>query len=367
MLLRRIRAHQSLSTAPITGGESTTSESKDLKKVPTTTTTPQSQNDYLPRTQALYSLPAHYSQRLRWIRTHGRQPWFVREGTYTSRHSGQAELHTVRPPRSEGRSLQDWCSQLSEDAPWLISDRLHEELMAFTRTASTPTEAPLRDFNRSLVGFYEETFAARRASLHEVERRMFRRLIAGIVPVAGTFRGSSMAEGKEKWKKNKAKTEEEEKEEEDSDGLAVTGVLDDGHLDSAILWCGGRLLRSHTTASGPDDDSDKTKGEEKGRGVWGESPAGVALLVKPFAQEVCSLSATTVGGVHNVGIDDDRWRWRTLPRGREWDRQRAIRNAAGATAQEAIIDLKIDPRYRRPGEYVRWRYNKTNRSMEVVP
>ncbi|RNF07187.1 hypothetical protein TraAM80_03559 [Trypanosoma rangeli] len=44
---------------------------------------------------------------------------------------------------------------------------------------------------------------------------------------------------------------------------------------------------------------------------------------------------------------------RVAPKGREWDRQHALRHVIGPTAQEAIIDSCIDPRYRLPGDYVR--------------
>lgn len=38
---------------------------------------------------------------------------------------------------------------------------------------------------------------------------------------------------------------------------------------------------------------------------------------------------------------------------REWQRQEAIQRAVGGTAQEALIDLQVDQRYRKPGQFLR--------------
>ncbi|CCW64812.1 unnamed protein product [Phytomonas sp. EM1] len=365
MLLRGMHTRRSLSTTSRTD-ESTKGDRKAVQMMQSTLTRAPSSNrhKYQPRTQMLYTLPANYSQRLRWIRAHAAQPRFVHEGSYASRHASQSELNTVRVPRSESRRLSNWYRYLSKEAPWLVSDRLREGPSAFTQCAGTPGVVPLRDYNSIVPDLYEGTISERLASLREVEQRMFGRLIAGVVPVAGALG-------------------------DDDDNavvmrggdLAVTGVLDDGHLDSAIVLCNGRLLRrraavgasstglmaSSARAEVPRGDVDGGEEEEADGDESEESPTGVALLVKPFLREVCARRAPMVSGVDGVVINADMEKRRTLLKGREWDRQRAIRDAAGTTAQEAIIDLRLDPRYRRPGEYVRWRYNKARRSMQVVP
>lgn len=38
---------------------------------------------------------------------------------------------------------------------------------------------------------------------------------------------------------------------------------------------------------------------------------------------------------------------------REWQRQEAIQRAVGKSAQEALIDLQVDQRYRQPGQFLR--------------
>nr|CCC92896.1 conserved hypothetical protein [Trypanosoma congolense IL3000] len=66
------------------------------------------------------------------------------------------------------------------------------------------------------------------------------------------------------------------------------------------------------------------------------------LLVRPIPSEVPTTQQLVM----------DEY-FRVAPKGREWDRQYALRHCVGRTAQEAIVDRLIDTRYRKPGDYLR--------------
>lgn len=105
-------------------------------------------------------------------------------------------------------------------------------------------------------------------------------------------------------------------------------VLDEGHLDSTVYVASQQAgVNRHTTAPS------LFAATERGA-------AAMAVLVRPMREDLRPASCDA---------------HRTLPTGgREWCRQRAILQAVGPAAQEAIIDLHVDPRYRRPGEYLQW-------------
>lgn len=157
----------------------------------------------------------------------------------------------------------------------------------------------------------------RAQALHARERHMLQRLIGGVVPLSA-------------WYGHR------------------TEVSDDGHLthpitvfdssdapDNSVL---GNLTYGH------EDEAETAETETAP--VASGSP--LAVLVRPVVGELPlwpSLPYRAAWGEETQ---------RALPKGREWARQRAVQAAVGTTAQEAVIDLGFDPRYRRPGDYVRF-------------
>eukprot|EP00796_Vickermania_ingenoplastis_P009125 gene9125-6413_t len=116
----------------------------------------------------------------------------------------------------------------------------------------------------------------------------------------------------------------------------VAAVFDSGHLTDPVLLCDERALAAAV--------------QDGGLGLpVNEQEVVAAVLVQPLVEEVLLGQAETPapgpGAFVFCGSVGSRYR--------EWQRQKAIRVAVGVTSQEALIDLKIDPRYRRPGEYLR--------------
>lgn len=165
----------------------------------------------------------------------------------------------------------------------------------------------------------------------------------------------------------------------------VAAVLDSGHLNEPIFLCDAEAVNrvlSNSRSTRPSspvllqhslDNEQLLNGFEFGASLSGEGVA--AIMVEPLLEEVqCPdaniSSARYVSGEprygrRNVMSRDSnsnlnrrfrKHRYEAFERQRyyrEWMRQRVIRVAVGSSAQEALID--IDPRYRRPGDFVRMR------------
>ncbi|KEG13784.1 hypothetical protein DQ04_00791140 [Trypanosoma grayi] len=118
-------------------------------------------------------------------------------------------------------------------------------------------------------------------------------------------------------------------------GEGTSGVFDSGRLCSPIRRHLRRLPEERTAF----DDSGTATSQCDG---GSEDVDNTVVLVRPVAWELPS---------------EEQIAWeeafRVAPKGREWDRQRAVRHSVGSTAQDALISCCIDPRYRRPGDFVR--------------
>lgn len=116
----------------------------------------------------------------------------------------------------------------------------------------------------------------------------------------------------------------------------IAAVLDGGHLTDQIYLVDNRALENGLSAA------------EETPLRTAVADFTTAVIVQPLLEEVLmnqwTGSLDPSPGAVMCGAP---------ARFREWRRQHAIQRAIGTTAQEALIDLKIDPRYRRPGEFVR--------------
>ncbi|AYU75877.1 hypothetical protein LdCL_040015300 [Leishmania donovani] len=153
----------------------------------------------------------------------------------------------------------------------------------------------LHNYNVMVTDTFQNSIEERAARLQATENRMWERIILNVAPLAVAHQHVAEVGG---W-----------------------SVLDSGHVSSPIR------ISSAPEAAYVDD------------GV-AEVDEAMAVVVRPFSDEL-------LGDSEALRVAEAQRRW---PKGREWDRQAAIQRAVGSTAQEAIIDLGIDPRYRQPGE-----------------
>ncbi|KAH9601851.1 hypothetical protein LSM04_008704 [Trypanosoma melophagium] len=123
------------------------------------------------------------------------------------------------------------------------------------------------------------------------------------------------------------------------------GVFDSGHIYSPILRSLCRKSEKKYGSRNNDTDGKEADGirEEEGEDNDDDDSINTTVLfVRPVAKEIASEERMMYDEMVRVA-----------PKGREWDRQHALRHGVGPTAQEALIDFHIDTRYRRPGDYVR--------------
>jgi hypothetical protein len=157
------------------------------------------------------------------------------------------------------------------------------------------------NFNAVVPDAFECSVEERMARLHSIEKRMWARLIVEVAPLTVAHQ-----------------------EVVDAGGVSV---LDSGHVSEPIRITGVF-----------DDPLEREEGEEE----VDHRESAMAVVVQPFVDELPATMAEARKGEAR----------RCLPKGREWDRQAAIRFATGPTVQEAIVDLGIDPRYRQPGDFL---------------
>ncbi|RNF26283.1 uncharacterized protein Tco025E_01432 [Trypanosoma conorhini] len=115
----------------------------------------------------------------------------------------------------------------------------------------------------------------------------------------------------------------------------VRGVFDSGHLYSPICRRFVRAADEKVIVEELKVKANQCVGNTEGAET-------TIILVQPVAGELPTEEEV---------LRDELIR--VAPKGREWDRQHALRHGIGPTAQEAIIDGCVDPRYRLPGDYVR--------------
>lgn len=265
---------------------------------------------YAPRTDPLYTLPPQYGQWRRWLRQNPTVPVHFAD-SYSSRHAPPAAF-TVTLPHKHSQRLTSHTVRILQEA-WATAGLPPPP-------AAQHSVAGAGDYNGNVLDAYARTHAARLAAVEALEEAVYDRLIGGVVPIEEVLTQSpdAAAEGLP----TAAKVE-------------CLAVLDGGHLDEPIVLAGTTPM----PASSP----------------LPVEAGGVAVLVRPIEAELRQAASNVDSGVERVHAPHKP---ALLPRGREWDRQRAIQNAVGPTAQEAIIDLQLDPRYRHPGEYVRWRRHR---------
>ncbi|GET85704.1 hypothetical protein, conserved [Leishmania tarentolae] len=173
----------------------------------------------------------------------------------------------------------------------------HDVVDALTDTRDARTFDPsLHNYNVMVTDAFHNSIEERAARLQARENRMWERLILNVGPLEAAHQQVVEVGG--------------------------VSVLDSGHVSSPIC------ISSAPGAAGVDDGA--AEGDE-----------AMAVVVRPFPDELLADSEA-------LRVAEAQRRW---PKGREWDRQAAIQRAVGPTAQEAIIDLGIDPRYRQPGEH----------------
>lgn len=168
------------------------------------------------------------------------------------------------------------------------------DALADTRDAGS-FDPSLHNYNAMVTDAFHNSVEERAARLQATENRMWERIILNVAPLAVAHQHVA--------------------------GVGGCAVLDSGHVSSPIC-----------ISSAPEV-------EYLDKGV-ADSNEAMAVVVRPFSDEL-------LGDSEALRVAEAQRRW---PKGREWDRQAAIQRAVGSTAQEAIIDLGIDPRYRQPGE-----------------
>lgn len=173
------------------------------------------------------------------------------------------------------------------------------DALADTRDARS-FDPSLHNYNAMVTDAFHNSVAERAARLQATENRMWERMILDVAPLEVAHQHV----------------------------LEVGGlsVLDSGHVSSPI--CISSAPEAADTYAACVDDG------------FAEGDEAMAVIVRPFSDEL-------LGDSEALRVAEAQRRW---PKGREWDRQAAIQRAVGPTAQEAIIDLGIDPRYRQPGE-----------------
>lgn len=163
------------------------------------------------------------------------------------------------------------------------------------------------NFSAVVPDAFLNSVAERRTCLQATEQRMWDRMILDIAPMAAAHSQVMAAGG--------------------------VSVLDSGHVSAPIyITSQADIVAAYLKSVEDDEHEDDNEGMKD----------AVAVVVQPFAEE---LPATAEALRQSEAC-------RLLPRGREWDRQAALRAAVGPTAQEAIVDLGIDPRYRQPGDFL---------------
>ncbi|ORC85388.1 uncharacterized protein TM35_000351320 [Trypanosoma theileri] len=141
----------------------------------------------------------------------------------------------------------------------------------------------------------------------------------------------------------------------------VRGVFDSGHIYSPIFRSLSRNSGKKTILRDNDIDGKEEEGIQEEEDDYDDNNINTKVVfVRPVARELLSKERMMYDEMVRVA-----------PKGREWDRQHALRHEVGRTAQEALIDSHIDTRYRRPGDYVRrnWRgdlLDARGRPMRVV-
>lgn len=168
---------------------------------------------------------------------------------------------------------------------------------AAVRAASEAAVAAY-DFNFTTADAFDDYAMEFVERQRQTERRMWSRLIVDVEPLSQAVGWCSAA--------------------------GSPCVMDSGHLDEPIL-----LLTQPSEVE----------------------PSTMAVVVRPFTDELLQSPSSVLATEAR----------RRLPRGREWDRQAAIQQAVGLTAQEAIIDLGIDIRYRQPGQHLLTRNSRAER------
>ncbi|EAN76848.1 uncharacterized protein TEOVI_000651600 [Trypanosoma equiperdum] len=182
----------------------------------------------------------------------------------------------------------------------------HYRLYADSIPAALSCNPADRDYDYS---WFTMPRVRKSSTVSKTKRRLREKLIAGRVPL------SSIPEG-------------------------TSGLFDSGRMDSPIRRCAKGLNSIQADAERCwDSDSSCEQLSPTEPGVLKDDSV---LLVRPVAEEIPS----------ELEIMTDEYS-RVAPKGREWDRQYALRHCVGRTAQEAIVDCLIDTRYRRPGDYVR--------------
>ncbi|KAK7202089.1 hypothetical protein NESM_000277600 [Novymonas esmeraldas] len=270
---------------------------------------PAAHGGYHPRTKSRYSLPPSYSANCALWR---RQP--VPTIRVTDRHVSPP---AARECRLSARHVRHAPRQTFVDAlRACLESGGHDVVPAAVVAALTDAtdaaafEVEQHNFNAMVMDAFTESVEERAARLQATEDRMWSRLVLDVVPLA-TAHHCAVASG----------------------GVSV---LDSGHVSAPIHISAVEDGHVHHNTNGGGEEEEEECDRD---GDWAAEET-LAVLVRPFADEV-PISAEAL----RVAEAQRRW-----PKGREWDRQTAIRHAVGATVQEAIIDLGIDPRYRRPGD-----------------
>ncbi|CAJ1005549.1 hypothetical protein Q4I28_000869 [Leishmania naiffi] len=177
----------------------------------------------------------------------------------------------------------------------------HGVVNALTDTRDARSFDPsLHNYNVMVMDAFHDSVEERAARLQATENRMWERMILNVAPLEVAHQHVVEAGG--------------------------VSVLDSGHVSSPI--CISSALEA-VDAYAADLDGGVVEGNE-----------AIAVVVRPFPDEL-------LGDSEALRMAEAQRRW---PKGREWDRQTAIQRAVGVTAQEAIIDLGIEPRYRHPGD-----------------
>ncbi|KPI83332.1 hypothetical protein ABL78_7641 [Leptomonas seymouri] len=266
--------------------------------VPPLRPVPPTHTSYCSRTKLRYTLPPSYSAQLRDFEDQPVPTISVRD-RYTLPPSLREVRIRRRRVRSASRSgfvqelLHSAKTQARSPGAALPQSVLDSYLDASDAENFNPAA---HNFNAVYTDAYESSVAERAAALQATERRMWKRLIARVAPLDVAHREAISAGG--------------------------VSVMDSGHVSEPICIT-GELNATDARSDG-------------GAGASEE----VSVVVYPFIDEL----PATVEDVRHAELH------RRLPKGREWDRQAAIRSAVGATAQEALLDLGLDPRYRQPGD-----------------
>lgn len=262
---------------------------------------------YRPRTCLTYTLPPRHAQHYRSLQA-SRSPSVAYRDGHRTRHGGPPPLHTVLLPQQGAQGLTTHtravlaaAMRAVEMAPPPID--IVELLLSpdSAHGAATAGGGSVHyNYNTNAFDVCGALYDARLAALAAAEAKVYGRLIASVAPLSEALAAAAN---------------------DDRGGGAAVALVDSGHFGDPI-FIATAAEAANTAAS------------------------ATAVTVRPIACE--------------VGQQEEGWVTphppppASLPRGREWDRQRAIAAAVGPTARDAIIDLDLDPRYRQPGEYVRW-------------